>query len=234
MDVAASLKDVLDRFHGHLVAMGKNSHTIEAYTRDVCPFSQWFLTTNGKPLSPERITPIDIRDYRTYLLAVESYKPATVNRKLASLSAFCDWAREAELIPANPTEGISQVEGVTPAPKWLDKNEQNALLRAVQEKGRRRDIAVIALMLDTGLRVSEVANLKVSDIEISPRKGSVTVRSGQGQKLRRVSLNVDVRKAIQAYLEERAEVDGASSCFAGALFIGQRGRPCRSREYTTW
>jgi site-specific recombinase XerD len=201
-----------------LVATGKSPHTITAYTRDVRLFSQWFFSTNGKTLSPEAITPIDVREYRSHLLAVKNYKPATVNRKLASLSAFCEWAREAGLIPANPAQGISQVDQVRPAPKWLDKNEQYALLRAVQERGRRRDIALVTLMLNTGLRVSEVADLKVSDVKISPRKGSVTVRGGKGEKYRTVPLNVDVRKSIQTYLEERQASDGGD-----ALFVGQRG-----------
>jgi len=219
MDIPASLEDVWERFRGHLVATGNRSRTIEAYTRDVRLFSQWFLTTNGKLLSPECITSIDIHEYRTYLLTVESCKPATVNRKLVSLSAFCDWAREAELISANPTEGMSQVEGMRPAAKSLDNKEPSALLGAVQEKGRRRDIALATLMLDTGLRVSEVANLKVSDIEISPRKGWGTVRGEKGEKFRRASVDVEVRRAIQACLNEQAEVDG------DWLFVRQRGAP---------
>jgi len=219
MDTQDPLTNDLARFESHLVATGKSANTIQAYTRDVRLFSQWFLHTNGKALSPQAITPIDIREYRTHLLKVKSYKPATVNRKLASLSAFCNWARDADLIPANPTKGISLVEQVRPAPKWLGKNEQYALLRAVQEKGRRRDIALITLMLNTGLRVSEVSNLKMSDVEISPRKGSVMVRGGKGEKFRSVPLNVDARKAIRDYLEEeRPEVDDGDY-----LFMGQRG-----------
>jgi len=69
--------------------------------------------------------------------------------------------------------------------------------------------------------VSEVASLKVADVRISPRKGSVTVRGGKGNKFRQAPLNVDARKAIQAYLEKRAEVDGDH------LFVGQRGEPLR-------
>lgn len=223
MDTAPPLKETLDRFRHHLVGGGKSPHTIEAYTRDVRLFGQWFRTTNAKPLTPEGITPIDVRQYRSYLLTVKNYKPATVNRKLASLSAFCEWARGAGLIPANPAQGISLVEQVRPAPKWLDKNEQYALLRAVQERGRKRDVALVTLMLNTGLRVSEVAELKVSDIKISSRKGSVTVRGGKGEKYRTVPLNVDARKAIQAHVEERLELNDGDS-----LFIGQRGEPLRN------
>jgi integrase/recombinase XerC len=196
---------------------GKSPHTVEAYTRDVRLFSKWFDQTNGRQLTPDRITPIDIREYRSHLLSVKNHKPATVNRKLASLSAFCEWAREAGLISANPADGIPLVDEVRPAPKWLGKNQQYALLRAVQEKGRKRDIALITLMLDTGLRVSEVSKLRVDDPRISHRKGSLTVRRGKGEKFRSVPLNVDTRKAIQDYLGE------SDSRSADHLFVSQRG-----------
>ena len=219
MTLDPSLQDTLERFRDHLLVTGKSAHTIAAYTRDVRLFSEWFGQTNGRTLSPESITPIDVRQYRAYLLTVKTYKPATVNRKLASLSAFCDWALDAELMPANPTNGISLVEEVRPAPKWLDNKQQYALLRAVQEKGKKRDIALITLMINTGLRVSEVSKLRVNDLQITPRKGSVAVRGGKGEKFRSVPLNVDARTAIQAYLEERPADDGER------LFRGQRGTP---------
>ena len=219
MTLDLALKDTLDRFRAHLVSAGKSPHTIEAYGRDVRLFGEWFGQTNGRTLSPEAITPIDVRQYRSYLLTIKNYKPATVNRKLASLSSFCEWAREAELIPANPTQGVSLVEEVRPAPKWLDNKQQYALLRAVQEKGKKRDIALITLMIHTGLRVSEVSNLKIGDLTISPRKGTVTVRGGKGEKFRNVPLNVDARKAIQDYLEEPPVQD------ADRLFTGQRRKP---------
>jgi site-specific recombinase XerD len=168
---------------------------------------------------PDRITPIDIREYRSYLLTTKNYKPATANRKLASISAFCEWARGAELISVNPTDGISQVDEIRPAPKWLDKNEQYALFRAVQETEKTRDVALITLMLNTGLRVSEVSALTVNDIEISPRKGSLTVRVGKGEKYHRVPLTIDTRKALEAHLAERDVED------EDYLFLGQRDDP---------
>jgi integrase/recombinase XerC len=223
MHSEAPLKELLDRFEGYLAAAGKSANTLLAYTRDLRLFGEWFALTNAKPLSPERITPIDVREYRSHLLAVKHHKPATVNRKLASLSAFCEWAREASLIPANPVQGISLVEEVRPAPRWLDKNAQYALLRAVQERGRARDIALITLMLHTGLRVSEVSNLRMSDVRISARKGSVRVRGGKGEKFRSVPLNANARQALQAHLEELGEVEGDRW-----LFIGKRGGQLKS------
>jgi integrase/recombinase XerC len=223
MEIDATLEDLLHRFEEHLVGEGKSPHTVVAYRRDLGLFATWFLQTNGKPLAPAAITPIDVRQYRGHLLTVSGCKPATVNRKLASLSAFCNWARGEGLIGANPVEGIAQVEEVRPAPKWLDKNGQYALLRAVQEVGRARDVALVTLMLHTGLRVSEVANLKVGDIEISSRKGSLTVRGGKGGKYRSVPLNADARKALGAYLEKRPGIKDGDH-----IFTGQRGEPLGS------
>lgn len=77
------------------------------------------------------------------------------------------------------------------------------------------------VMLHTGLRVSEVSNLRLGDISISPRKGEVIVRGGKGEKFRTVALNSNVRKALQAYLSERPCVDH------DYLFIGQKGKPVR-------
>lgn len=212
-----TLVDLLEQFAAHAAATGKSPNTVKAYVSDVRLFGRWFKQTNDQVLAPERITPIDIREYRSYLLTVRNYKPATVNRKLAGISAFCGWAGDVGLLTGDPTHGVSPVAEVRPAPKWLDKNEQYALLRAVQAKGRVRDIALVTLMLHTGLRVSEVSALRYGDLSMSARKGSVRVRGGKGGKYRTVLLNADARRALAVYLDER------SIAAEDALFVGQRG-----------
>lgn len=77
------------------------------------------------------------------------------------------------------------------------------------------------LMLHTGLRVSEVSNLRIGDISISPRKGEIIVRSGKGEKFRTVPLNSNVRRALKAYMSVRPSVDH------DYLFVGQRGERLR-------
>jgi site-specific recombinase XerD len=193
------------RFAQHLRASDRSKNTVEAYLRDLRLFSEWFESSNGEDMVPQTITPIDVKEYKAYLLQVKRFKPATVNRRLASISAFCEWAKEQSLIEANPTEGIRNVKAVEMVPRWLTRKEQYALLRAVQKEGNRRDEAVIMLLLNTGLRVSEASGLRLSDIEISQRKGQVTVRDGKGGKHRVVPLNADVRKALAEYLDARPE-----------------------------
>jgi len=195
----------LARFEQYLRASDKSENTVEAYLRDLRLFGEWFQGSNGEDMPPQGTTPIDVKEYKVYLLQVKQFKPATVNRKLASISAFCEWARREKLIETNPTEGIGNVQEVQLAPRWLSKKDQYALLRAVQKEGKPRDEAVIMLLLHTGLRVSEASNLRLSDIEISERKGQLTVRDGKGGKQRVIPLNADVRKALGAYLETRPD-----------------------------
>ena len=212
---------LLQRFIEHLRSQDRSERTIKSYSSDLKLFARWFHETSREELTPQSITPIDLREYKRYLLEDRGFKPATVNRRLVSISAFCKWAREQGLADGNPCDDIRIVPKVRAAPKWLTKREQYALVRAVQKANRSRDEALIMLMLHTGLRVSEVSNLRIGDISISPRKGEIIVRGGKGEKFRTVPLNSNVRNALKAYLALRPEVDH------DYLFVGQKGKRLR-------
>jgi integrase/recombinase XerD len=109
------------------------------------------------------------------------------------------------------------------APKWLERREVDKLIRAIERYGNKRDLAIVLTLRHTGLRVSELANLQLSDVETSERKGSLTVRSGKGSKFRVLPLNVDVRRAIEAYQEVRPATPDTH------LFIGRFGQGLKAR-----
>ena len=75
-----------------------------------------------------------------------------------------------------------------PGPRWLDRREQNALLRAVERAGKPRDLAVVRLLLNTGLRVQELGALTCKDVTLSERKGLLTARHGKGGSIARCRL----------------------------------------------
>ncbi len=216
---------VLQRFIEHLRSQDRSEWTIKSYFSDSRLFARWFYETNREELTPQSITPIDLREYKRYLLEDRGFKAATVNRRLASMAAFCKWAQEEGIADGNPCDEISIVPEVRTAPKWLPKREQYALIRAVQKANRPRDEALIMVMLHTGLRVSEVSNLRIGDFSISPRKGELIVRGGKGEKFRTVPLNLNVRRALKTYLSVRPEVDH------DYLFVGQKGERLRPPGY---
>ena len=194
--------------------------TASAYLQDVTQFFRWFEATNGEEPDPRAIGPSDIREYRRTLLNRQA-RPATINRRLAALSNFFRWARATGLAHDNPAQDVPGVRQTQLAPKWLSRKEQNALLRAGRKRGKRRDEAVIVVLLHTGLRVSELCNLRLPDLQLSQRKGEARVR-GKGEKERVAPLNADARKALQAYLDVRP------AAVHDYLFVGQRGDPMQS------
>lgn len=229
-----SLQKCIHYLHEH----DRSEATIKHYRHDLQQFARWFEQTNGCQPTPETITPIDVKEYRSYMQNVQGYKPATINRRLQALRALCRWAVEVGLIATDPTAGIKEMKQQRLRPKVLDRTEIYRMIRALEERlqwalntkgalsksGVRatRNMAIAVLLMHTGLRVSELAGLKLSDIEMSDRKGNLTV-AGNGNKQRKVPLNADVRKALHQWLEVRPNVESE------ALFIGRGGVPLRVR-----
>jgi integrase/recombinase XerC len=230
-------------FEQWLIRHDKSENTARLYLTGLDDFRTWFERKLGKSLDPALITPLDVRAYRRYLVEERRLKPNSVNSYLAALRAFCQWAMDQELIQGDPTSGIKGVKIEDLAPRWLDRQEQYRLLRAAEERVQigdvkaggdtsapayirpRRDRAIVVLMLNTGLRLSEVAALRLDDVEIKPRSGKVIVRSGKGRKSRTVKLNKDARKALSAWLEVRPEIEGED-----AIFISQKGSAMAARS----
>ena len=197
----------------------KSPNTVKAYRRALEDFVAWYVSTVQAEFSIADVVAIDVREYRRYLLNLK-LSPATVNQRLAALKALFRWARRKGLVESNPTEVVNGVRKPKLAPKWLSKAEERRLLRAVQRSGNKRDTALITFMLNTGLRVGEVATLTLGDVELGERKGAVHVRAGKGVKARTVPLNAEVRRALREYLAVRSgDADDAP------LFLGQRGEP---------
>ncbi len=226
-----AFEEQLERFVIHLQSRDRARRTITGYRRDLEHFAEWFTQTNGRPPTPATVTPLDVREYRQYLL--RHYRPASVNRRLAALRSFFTWALGQGIAPSDPTSHIHWAHKSPRAPRWLTRPQTYALLRAVQEarqvaevKGNlpsarkaRRDRAIICLMLFAGLRISEVCELRVDDVEINERSGKVVVRLGKGGKYREVPLNADARRAVREWLEVRPATAGER------LFVGQHGQP---------
>lgn len=169
--------------------------TIKNYTSDLLAFGRWFLDTNNEPCLVNKITSIDLREYKQWLLHQKKLKPNSINRKLATLRSYLDWAEQVQLIKYRlPMPKFLSKPKL--CPRWLDKQKQNQLLRTVEQYGNSHDIAIIKLLLNTGLRVQELCNLQWKDISISERKGVLIVNTGKGNKQREVPLNKEARNAL--------------------------------------
>ena len=228
------MDDLLQDYRDYLYDQDKSEQTIKSYMADLNSFSRWFQHTTGEPLNLENVTPMEIIDYRNTMLDWDR-KPSTINRSLISISSFCQWAQQNDLIVNNPAEGIRSVAEEPLAPRALERKEQLGLLRAVRRSGNMRDLAIITMLLHTGVRVSELCNLRVSDIRISTNNNMVTVREGKGTKRRNIPLNSTAIGVLKDYLKSLSN-NGEVMLTAGSnperdrfLFYGQKRMPLTDR-----
>ncbi len=228
------MNDLLQDYSDYLYNQDKSEQTVKAYMADLRSFSRWFQHTTGESLDPESITPMEIIDYRNAMLDWGK-KPSTINRSLISISSFCQWAQQNDLILNNPAEGIRSVAEEPLAPRALERKEQLGLLRAVRKSGNLRDLAIITMLLHTGVRVSELCNFRVSDISLSRNSNTIAVREGKGTKRRNIPLNSTAIGVLKDYLKS-FDSDGQTTLITGPnpekgrfLFYGQKRMPLTDR-----
>ena len=181
--------------------------TAIGYRQDLENFYRWFKSIRNSEVTLETLTSIDIVNYRQHLINVKRLKPATVNRRLNAIRRFCRWVKNQGLLNIDPSEGIKIVRVQSQhRPMGLNESEIYALLRvAGQSKhgNAKRNYALVQLILQTGLRISEIAALCIEDLKIHDRSGSVCIRQGKGRKERIVPLNATARRSLSRYLEAR-------------------------------
>src|SRR3954452_18465122 len=197
---------LVGRFLHDLERQETSPNTRRSYQLDLLHFASWFARTAGEGFSPEAVTPTDVREYRGYLLNVEKRQPATVNRRLAALRRFFQWAKASGLVKELPTDNVKGVASSPRAPHWLEKRDVDRLIRTVERHGNTRDLAIVLTLRHTGIRGSELSGLTLGAVETPERKAPLTVRSGKGSKFRMLPLNVDARRALANYLEVRPTV----------------------------
>jgi len=215
----------LNTFRSALEEQGKAARTVNGYIGDLQLFARWFQQSNGEELAPDHLTPTDVKQYRAYLQTTQRARPATINRRLATLRLFGAVLVSKGMAEYNSAEGIRGLEEQPLSPKWLDKKQQAALIREAERRYQAantgparykaiRNLAIVTLLLNTGLRIGELTALEIGDILISERKGELGVRNGKGGKARRIPLNYNARKALQYWFKVRLG-NGSNRVFTG-------------------
>lgn len=202
------------------LAEERSPRTVEVYRQDLATFCTWFERTNGQVFVPGLMNSTDVRAWREYTLSVERLAPATWNRRRAALKVLCEWIKQDLRVGLFPFDKkIKPAFEQEQAPRWLNQAEERALMRQVEinihaantlQRRQRavRDQALVAVMRYAGLRVEEVANLLLSDLQLSERKGMITVRLGKREKTRHVPLSSSVREALAEWLAVRGSAAG--------------------------
>jgi site-specific recombinase XerD len=214
----------IDQWLAELERQGKSQATIAGYRRALAHFVRWSEQTYGQAFDPAAIIPRDVADWKTRQQTVEDAAPATINTRLTALSQYFTWAVAEDIARSDPTVHVSGLRLPARRPKALDEVYVRRLLRQVNQAGEPRDVAILELLLGTGLRVSELLALRVGDLTLGERSGEVVVRRGKGGVHRRVPLTAPVRRALRAYLDGQPKLKEGDP-----LWVGERG-PLRDRS----
>ncbi len=215
----AHTHETVDRWMTYLERQGRSSLTREAYLHAVTHFMRWLQQTYGDEFDPQEIIARDVREWKANQQTVEKSSPNTINQRLVAIRRFFSWARGENIIQMNPTADVDLINVSELKPKGIDSRSLRQLLRAVHKYGSVRDIAVVELLVGTGLRVSELLQLSVGDVHMGERLGKVTVRKGKHSGFRVIPLTRDLRYAFNAYLEEHPRKEAADA----PLWLGIRG-----------
>lgn len=219
-------------FRAALEAGGLSEISIRNYLQDLRVFAGWFEAVNAQPFSPELTTGVDLRLFRDQQM--DACRPATWNRRRASLRRFCAWLVSTGRVSYDPFQGVEKARQSELPPRWLSEAETHRLLRTLEQavNGARteawrvqaaRDQALVGLMLYAGLREAEACALDWEDVALGERSGRVVVRRGKGGKRRETPLSREARRALRLW----SQIGGGSS---GAVFTGKGGGRISPRQ----
>ena len=173
------------------IEKGLSKNTIDAYRRDIFDFITFI---NDEDISV--ITRLHISSY-IMDLRENGLSPSSISRKISALKSFFKWACANEILKNNPISSIEPAKLPKHLPKVLSLNEINTLMR--QNLSTIENV-IIELLYSCGLRVSELTNLKITDINLKSK--NITC-SGKGSKERLVPFGDFALKKINNYLKER-------------------------------
>lgn len=198
-----------------------SENTLEAYERDVQKLSQ-YLEMKGKKVSPLSLSAKDLRGFVEYINELGA-SPFSQARILSGIKGFYKYLMFEDLVKTDPTALIDGPKLGRKLPDTLDLHEIEKLLAAIDlskpEGGRNR--AMIEMLYSSGLRVSELVNLKIPNIHFDI--GFLRV-IGKGNKERLVPIGREALKFLKIYLEDIRVHIPVKTGFESFAFLNRRGK----------
>ncbi len=214
------------------VVKGKSVNTVNQYCYDLkkflkyiyCKFnntdySQYNLDENFDINLLKKITLSDLYDYTAYLYNNHSSNDNYIARKVSCIKSFFGYlAVKAGILESNPAEHLERPKIKQRLPRYLTLDESISFLKAIDGNYKKRDFAMFVIFLTCGLRVSELTNINIKDINYTQQSLRVI---GKGNKERHVFLNDMCINAIKEYMEVRPN-DSLMGDARNALFISSK------------
>ncbi len=197
-------------------------HTVKSYENDVQQFIS-YLSGEGV----ESLRSVDKKLLRSFLgsLLDQEYSKSSIARKIASLRSFFRFTKRRGLTALNPALTLVSPRPEKRLPTFLDERAIESLFERldISTPRGRRDAAIMELFYSTGIRRSELVNLRLDEVDLAQKTIKVT---GKGSKQRILPLGVQATSALRNYLVDRRELvkRSALSTVPDTVFLSDDGR----------
>ena len=210
-----TFKNLLPKFTKALEEKGRSPSTILAYRADLEQLIV-FLQGKNKVLTGDA-RPADIEAFRDSLLA-QKYTPKSVSRKLNAVKTFFRWLVSEKFVATDSSVDVAHPKIEPSVPKFLSPIEYRALRDVV--RGDDRIAAIVEIILQVGLRISEVAGLQLANVS----KGKAKIEAYATQPERTIPFNKPAKVALDRYLKLRPKTDSPY------VFVSKNGNPLAVRN----
>src|SRR5438876_1836875 len=172
------LAHLIDPWRTSLHNQDHAAGTIKKYTQAVAGLVSWYEEQNQEPLTLDALTPIVLIGYRNELQHEQHKSISTINLRISALRAWCSWLNEQGYLAVDPAARVKLLSGTSGSNReGLTPTQVNTLLhQAERSPDPERNYAIMQLLVQTGLRLSECRGLTCGDITLGERRGTVLVR----------------------------------------------------------
>tara|TARA_B100001029_G_scaffold173703_1_gene172892 strand:+ start:442 stop:1332 length:891 start_codon:yes stop_codon:yes gene_type:complete len=195
------------------IERGLSKNTIKAYEVDLEGFISWL--NNDKNIEYIKVTEGQINNYISFLFK-SNLKSSSISRKISSIKALYFFLMKKNKIDISPIAEIIAPKQEKYLPTSMSESEVEKLLKSPNKKLKieKRDKAMIEMLYATGVRISELVNLKMTDVDI---QRCVIKVFGKGSKERLIPFGESALEALNDYIEDRDEMP------AKEVFLSNRG-----------
>ena len=196
-----------------LVDKGLSNNTVKAYEADISSFFQWL---DNEDLKYKNLQEDHINQYISFLFQ-RKLRSSSVNRKISSIKSFYIFLVKRNFVKNSPLNDLVTPKQEKYLPESMSEAEVDKLLNSpdVSNKIENRDKAMIEMLYATGMRISELVNLKITDVDM---KRCVVKVFGKGSKERLVPFGETALDSLKSYLNDREQSSSKE------IFLSNRGK----------
>ena len=196
-----------------LVDKGLSNNTVKAYEADISSFFQWL---DNEDLKYKNLQEDHINQYISFLFQ-RKMRSSSVNRKISSIKSFYIFLVKRNFVKNSPLNDLVTPKQEKYLPESMSEAEVDKLLNSpdVSNKIENRDKAMIEMLYATGMRISELVNLKMTDVDM---KRCVVKVFGKGSKERLVPFGETALDSLKSYLNDREQSSSKE------IFLSNRGK----------